>query len=193
MKFFTNLTFHWLLGLLLTCTFLQAQNRVASDYKVKSEDLLRIEVFQEASLTRDGLRVSATGNITFPLLNEIPVAGKTVDAIQKDIKRRLQDGFIKDPHVTVQVLQYNEQFYTVMGEVKVAGIYALPPEKKIDLVEAVAKANGFTPNARETRIELWRDGERKRYNYNDLLKVKEEGKKVFIKPGDRIQVPARFL
>jgi polysaccharide export outer membrane protein len=166
---------------------------VASDYKVQSEDLLRIVVLFEPSLLQEGVRVSATGNITFPLLNEIPVAERTVEEIQKDIESRLRDGYIKEPHVTVHVLQYNEQFYTIMGEVMIDGIYPLPPEKKIDLVEAIAKANGFSPNAKESKIELWRNGEKKVYDFNDLLKIKDPDKKIFIKAGDTIKILDRFF
>ncbi len=133
------LLFGW--GLASKNSELLAQGRITSDYLIQSEDLLRVTVFQEPTLSlgqTEGLRVSAKGNIPFPLLNEIPVA-----------------------------------YYTVMGEVKIAGIYPLPPEKRIDLVEAIAKANGFTPNAKENSIELWREGERKRYDYNELLKIKD--------------------
>ena len=193
MKSFHYIHIQIFLGILLSCTCLEAQNRVACDYKVQSEDLLRIVVLFEPSLTQEGVRVSATGNITFPLLNEIPAAERTVEEIQKDIERRLRDGYIKEPHVTVHVLQYNEQYYTIMGEVMIDGIYPLPPEKKIDLVEAIAKANGFSPNAKESKIELYRNGEKKVFNFNDLLRIKDADKKIFIKPGDKIKVPDRFF
>ena len=184
------------LGLASKKSELLAQGRITPDYLIQSEDLLRVTVFQEPTLSlgqTEGLRVSAKGNIPFPLLNEIPVAGKTVQQVKEDIERRLKDGYIKNPQVTVQVLQYNEQYYTVMGEVKIAGIYPLPPEKRIDLVEAIAKANGFTPNAKENSIELWREGERKRYDYNELLKIKDEDQKIYIKAGDKIDIPDRFF
>jgi polysaccharide export outer membrane protein len=181
------------LGVLLTCGCLEAQSRVASDYKVQPEDVLRIVVYDEPSLMLEGLRVSATGNITFPLLDEIPVKDKTTQEIQKDIERRLRDGFIKKPSVNVLVLTYNEQSYTIMGEVMIDGIYPLPSEKKIDLVEAIANAKGFTPNAKQSKIELFRNGEKKVYDFNDLFKIKDPDKKIFIQPGDKIKVPARFF
>ena len=188
-----KLHFKIFLGILLSCGYLVAQSRVASDYKVQPEDVLRIAVFDEPSLTQEGLRVSATGNITFPLLNEIPVEDKTTEEIQNDIKQRLRNGYIKEPHVTVLVLVYNEQSYTIMGEVMIDGIYPLPSEKKIDLVEAIANAKGFTPNAKKTKIELFRNGEKKVHDFNDLLKIKDPNKKIFIQPGDKIRVPARFF
>mgnify|MGYP001252933520 CR=1 FL=1 len=85
------------LGLASKKSELLAQGRITSDYLIQSEDLLRVTVFQEPTLSlgqTEGLRVSAKGNIPFPLLNEIPVAGKTVQQVKEDIERRLKDGYI---------------------------------------------------------------------------------------------------
>lgn len=193
MNFFKKLHCKIFLGILLACGCIEAQSRVSSDYKLQPEDVLRIAVYDEPSLLLEGLRVSGTGNITFPLLGEIPVKNKTTLEIQKDIERRLRDGFIKKPSVNVIVLTYNEQSYTIMGEVMIDGIYPLPSEKKIDLVEAIANAKGFTPNAKQSKIELFRDGEKRVFDFKDLLKIKDPNKKIFIKPGDKIQVLARFF
>jgi len=171
---------------------LMAQAPSASDYKVKPEDLLSIEVFQEPDLTVEAIRVEASGTITMYLLDEIPVAGRTVREIQNDIEKRLRDGFIKKPSVRVKV-EFTEQFFTIIGEVVLDGMYPLPSEKKMELPEAIAKANGFTPNAKKTRIELWRNGEKKTYDFDELLEIKDDEKKIFIRPGDKIVVPARFF
>jgi polysaccharide export outer membrane protein len=181
------------IGILLSFGGLKAQSRVASDYKIQPEDVLRILVFDEPSLAQEGLRVSGTGNITFPLLKDIPVEGRTTEEIEQDIERRLRDGYLKEPSVSVFVIVYNEQSYTIMGEVMIDGIYPLPSEKKIDLVEAIANAKGFTANAKDSRIELFRDGEKRVFDFNDLFKIKDPEKKIFIQPGDKIKVPARFF
>ena len=181
------------IGILLSFGGLKAQSRVAADYKIQPEDVLRILVFDEPSLAQEGLRVSGTGNITFPLLKDIPVKGRTTEEIEQDIERRLRDGYLKEPSVSVFVIVYNEQSYTIMGEVMIDGIYPLPSEKKIDLVEAIANAKGFTANAKDSRIQLFRDGEKREFDFNDLFKIKDPSKKVFIQPGDKIKVPARFF
>jgi polysaccharide export outer membrane protein len=126
------------------------------------------------------------------LLDEIPVAGRTVREIQDDIAKRLKDGYIKNPQVKVQV-EFTDQFFTIIGEVVIDGMYELPNEKRMDLTEAIAKANGFTPNAKKSRIELWRSGEKKTYDFDELLQIKEDENKIFIRPGDKIVVPARFF
>lgn len=171
---------------------LLAQSPMASDYKVKPEDLLSIEVFREPDLTVPAVRVEASGTITMYLLDEIPVAGRTVREIQDDIAKRLMDGYIKNPQVKVQV-EFTDQFFTIIGEVVIDGMYELPNEKRMDLTEAIAKANGFTPNAKKSRIELWRSGEKKTYDFDELLQIKEDENKIFIRPGDKIVVPARFF
>ena len=191
----SRLKIHHIISMAILLSFggLKAQSRVAADYKIQPEDVLRILVFDEPSLAQEGLRVSGTGNITFPLLKDIPVKDRTTEEIEQDIERRLRDGYLKEPSVSVFVIVYNEQSYTIMGEVMIDGIYPLPSEKKIDIVEAIANAKGFTPNAKDSRIEVWRDGEKRVFDFNDLFKIKDPEKKIFIQPGDKIKVPARFF
>jgi protein involved in polysaccharide export with SLBB domain len=192
MKSFSYFFIQLTLGLLMVSETLLAQSPMASDYKVKPEDLLSIEVFREPDLTVPAVRVEASGTITMYLLDEIPVAGRTVREIQDDIAKRLKDGYIKNPQVKVQV-EFTDQFFTIIGEVVIDGMYELPNEKRMDLTEAIAKANGFTPNAKKSRIELWRSGEKKTYDFDELLQIKEDENKIFIRPGDKIVVPARFF
>jgi polysaccharide export outer membrane protein len=192
MKSFSYFFIQLTLGLLMVSETLLAQSPMASDYKVKPEDLLSIEVFREPDLTVPAVRVEASGTITMYLLDEIPVAGRTVREIQDDIAKRLMDGYIKNPQVKVQV-EFTDQFFTIIGEVVIDGMYELPNEKRMDLTEAIAKANGFTPNAKKSRIELWRSGEKKTYDFDELLQIKEDENKIFIRPGDKIVVPARFF
>jgi len=192
MKSFSYFFIQLTLGILMVSESLLAQSPMASDYKVKPEDLLSIEVFREPDLTVPAVRVEASGTITMYLLDEIPVAGRTVREIQDDIAKRLKDGYIKNPQVKVQV-EFTDQFFTIIGEVVIDGMYELPNEKRMDLTEAIAKANGFTPNAKKSRIELWRSGEKKTYDFDELLQIKEDENKIFIRPGDKIVVPARFF
>lgn len=192
MKSFSYFFIQLTLGILMVSETLLAQSPMASDYKVKPEDLLSIEVFREKDLTVPAVRVEASGTITMYLLDEIPVAGRTVREIQDDIAKRLMDGYIKNPQVKVQV-EFTDQFFTIIGEVVIDGMYELPNEKRMDLTEAIAKANGFTPNAKKSRIELWRSGEKKTYDFDELLQIKEDENKIFIRPGDKIVVPARFF
>ena len=57
--------------------------------------------------------VQPTGSITFPLLNEVPVAGLTVSEIQRRLTALLIKDFLVDPHVEVKVKEFQSQFVIV--------------------------------------------------------------------------------
>ena len=166
----------------------------ASDYKIQAEDVLRITVFDEPMLTLE-TRVHGSGTITYPLLEDIRVAGKTAREVQDNIKALLAKDFLVDPQVNINILEYSEQTFSVMGEVRVPNAYPLPPEKDIDLIQAISRAGGLTPNAKKNSIELFRDGKKTRYSYDDLLlqKNKDPKKRIVVKPGDVIKISERFF
>ena len=164
----------------------------ASDYKIQTEDLLKIIVFNEPALTLE-TRVHGSGTITYPLLKDVPVVGKTAREVQIHIRDLLAKDFLVDPYVTINILQYSEQTFSVMGQVRVPMAYPLPAEKEIDLAEAIARAGGLTPNAKKGSIELFRDGKKTKYDFDKLLESQDPKKRVVVKPGDIIKVPERFF
>ena len=82
--------------------------------------------------------------------------------------------------------------YTILGEISKPDVYVLPGHRTINLVEAIAKAGGFTVNAKTSRISRIRDGEEKRFDFDALLKSKDTSDADVI-DGDRIVVPVRFF
>ena len=72
-----------------------------------------------------------------------------------------------DPHVLVQVKEYRVNNVTVIGQVQAR--FGSPPRRaKIDLVAGIALAGGFTNLAKESEIDLTRNGETKTYSMKDL-------------------------
>ncbi len=168
----------------------------ASDYKIQAEDVIKIIVFDEPMLTLE-TRVHGSGTITYPLLKDVKVAGKTAREVQNNIRDLLAKDYLVDPQVTINILEYSEQTFSVMGQVRVPMAYPLPPEKEIDIVQAIARAGGLTPNAKKGSIELYRNGKKTKYSYDDLLlqnqRSKDPKKRIFVQPGDVIKVPERFF
>src|SRR5438132_621431 len=76
-----------------------------SDYKIRPLDVLIVNVFDEPKLSGE-LRVSATGEISFYLLGNIKVAGRTVSEVQEQLKKQLGDDYLVDPQVIVQVKEH---------------------------------------------------------------------------------------
>jgi protein involved in polysaccharide export with SLBB domain len=90
------------------------------EYHLGAGDKVRIIVFGEDSLTGEFF-VSGGGRIAFPLIGEIEVAGKTLPEVQAAIAAKLADGYLKQPRVSAEVLNYRP-FY-ILGEVMKPGEY----------------------------------------------------------------------
>ncbi|MBT5706226.1 polysaccharide export protein [Verrucomicrobia bacterium] len=165
-----------------------------SNYKIQAEDMLKIVVFNEPTLDLQ-TRVHGAGTINYPLLDDIEVAGKTAEEVQNLIKSLLEKDYLVKASVNVNILEYSEKTFSVMGEVRVPGTHPLPPEKDIGIVDAISFAGGFTPNANKRRIEFVRDGKKTKYNYDDLLAPKKKDPKlrIVVRQGDVINVLERFF
>jgi polysaccharide export outer membrane protein len=114
------------------------------DYRVGAGDVLEIAVLGNSDLTRTAT-VQPTGSITFPLLNEVPVAGLTVSEIQRRMVALLIKDFLVDPHVEVKVKEFLSQFVIVLGEVNTPGRKVLRGGSR--LIDVLVESGGFSPRA----------------------------------------------
>jgi polysaccharide biosynthesis/export protein len=111
------------------------------DYRVGPGDLLKILVFDHDELSVD-VRVSQTGNITFPLVGQVPVSGLSARDTELLLGRRLiEGGFVKQPQISVLVSEYQSQKVSVMGQVTKPGQYPLDASKKV--MDVLALAGGI--------------------------------------------------
>jgi polysaccharide export outer membrane protein len=101
-----------------------------------------------------GYLVSQKGSITFPVLGEINVAGKTTEEVQILIANLLKEkGYIRDPTVSVRVINSK---VTVIGEVKIPGTYSFE-EQNISLNQAIGFAGDLTINGIRKDVLLIRE------------------------------------
>lgn len=117
----------------------------AKDYVIGPLDKLSIRVFQVQELSLDGLEVDASGQIVLPLIGSIKAAGKTTDALARDIADRLGARYLQSPQVSVIVEDSAGQKVTVEGEVKTAGVFKM--SGRTTLMEALAMAGGPSDEA----------------------------------------------
>ncbi|MBU0986696.1 MAG: polysaccharide export protein [Proteobacteria bacterium] len=118
-----------------------ADNPVALDYRVGGYDILDITVYEENDLSRQGVRISADGYISFPLISRIKVVGLTTSEIEKLISNKLAQGqFIIDAHVSVTVSDYRSKQFMVLGPVKEPGSYPLKARERI--IDGLSRAGG---------------------------------------------------
>jgi polysaccharide export outer membrane protein len=121
-----------------------AGQTVHQAYVIGAGDVLAIKVLDEAELSRE-YAVDADGTITFPFLNRLAVAGKTVKDVETELTTRLSPAWLRNPQVAVAVSQYRSRYIFVLGEVKNPAKYAI--EGNVSLLEVIAKAGYFTPTA----------------------------------------------
>ncbi|MGV8048749.1 MAG: polysaccharide biosynthesis/export family protein [Anaerolineaceae bacterium] len=161
----------------------------AGEYVIGSGDVLEITVWREPMLTGEAL-VRNDGMISVALLGDVKAAGRAPMDLRDEIQRRLKD-FVAEPAVTVTVRTPVSQKFYVIGEVRTPGEYDLI--KDLTVVQAIARAGGFTEWAAKDKIQLLRkeNGVEKRIeiNYKDIVKGKDAGQNQALKANDTIVVP----
>jgi len=190
----------FLLALLATGLFVLPASGQQPDYTVGAQDVLTVTVYDQPDLSGK-FKVEADGAFTFPLVGRVPAAGQTLHTIEAELTKRLSDGYLKNPQVTVAVESYQSQRIFILGEVRAPGSYTLSGD--MTLIEALSRAGSTTPAASDqilivrpapgkatgpTMPDLASDSTVLKINIRDL----QEGdltKNAALKDGDTIVVP----
>lgn len=140
----------------LSLTPMQVQ-AAEGDYRLGAGDLIRISVFDHEELAGD-LRVSQSGNITFPLIGQVAVADLSTGEVEQMLSERLTSGgFIRRAQVSVLVIEYESRKVAVMGQVSKPGQYSLTASNRV--LDVLALAGGLaTEDAAEQATLLRKDG-----------------------------------
>jgi polysaccharide export outer membrane protein len=103
----------------------QAAPAAAAEYRLGAGDVLRVSVYQNPDLTLE-TRVSETGVVSYPLLGNVRLGGLGISAAEKLIADGLKNGnFVKQPQVSIVVLQVRGNQASVLGQVNRPGRYPL--------------------------------------------------------------------
>ncbi|HHH89159.1 MAG TPA: sugar ABC transporter substrate-binding protein, partial [Aliiroseovarius sp.] len=167
-------------------------------YRVGVGDVLSITVWDHPELGsaaageqtgpgKTGVTVRADGNIFFPYIREIRVAGRDVADIQKELTTRLAE-FIPDPQVSVQVAAFNSQKVVVSGEVGQPGTQKVT-NIPLTLVEAVSQAGGLSANANGREVRVTREGRAYYVNLESFLRDGSRRDNPVLQGGDVVFVP----
>lgn len=119
----------------------------ATSYRIGPDDLLDISVFDVPDLSRT-VRVSASGEISLPLLGSVPVAGQTPQDLEASLAEELREHYMKDPQVTVFVKEMESHGVSVFGAVIKPGVYQIRGAKS--LIEVLSMAGGLADDAGDT-------------------------------------------
>jgi polysaccharide export outer membrane protein len=128
---------------------------VSSTYRLAPYDVIDVTVYNEDDLhTRT--RLGADGTAIFPLIGTINLSGKTVAEANEMIQKKYSDGFVKDPHILLTVVEYRKNTFSILGQVQRPGIYEIPEGTHMSIVDAVLLAGGFSHSADQNGVRVKR-------------------------------------
>ena len=151
-----------------------------STYNVGAGDKIKVTVFRHPDLSGE-FQLDGAGNFAMPLIGEVRAGGLTTRSLEQQIVSQLQDGYLIEPQVSIEVLNYRP-FY-ILGEVKNPGSY--PFVNGMTVLNAVALAGGYTYRADQDDILLKRGGS----NTEGYAVTGDTN----LLPGDVVEVQERFF
>jgi polysaccharide biosynthesis/export protein len=147
--------------------------------------VLEVRVFDTPELSGK-FRVDSRGNISLPVGGAIAVKGLAPEQAQTAIEERFrQREILRDPHVEVFVFEYATQKVTVMGEVKMPGVYPLGGKRGV--LDLISMAGGPTSAASKTALLTHQNAPGQAITV-DLGSASENLPQPQVEPGDRIVV-----
>ena len=150
-------------------------------YTLDAGDRLRISVYGQEGLTNTYI-VDASGRITMPFIGAVSARGCTTTQLARMIADRLRRGYIREPHVAIEVEAYRPFF--ILGEVLAPGQYPYVPNMTVET--AVAIAGGYTPRAYRWNAEVSRSA-------GGLTARQKVPTIAPVRPGDTINVTERWF
>lgn len=174
-----------LAGVLLLPVALAQQALAAR--KIQPNDLLVIRVLGEADMNKE-TKVTSDGKINYFFVNDVSVSGMTLSEAQEHLRQLLMKDWFVNPQVNIEMKEFAREMATVNGEVVRPGTLLLPSDRRVDVIEAIGMAGGFTRLASKRKIELVRKGKRTVFSYDDLKNITDPAKKVYVEPDDIIDV-----
>ncbi len=150
-------------------------------YALDSGDKLRVVVFGQEGLSAS-YSVDTSGRITMPLIGAVNARGMTPAGLQLAIAAKLRNGFVREPHVAVEVEVYRPFF--ILGEVTLPGQYPYVPNMTVET--AVAIAGGYTPRAFKYKIEISKQ-------VNGLTEKRVVSPNYPVRPGETVHIAERWF
>ena len=155
-------------------------------YLIGAEDILKIEVFRDADLSRI-VNVRPDGKITLLLVGDLQAEGLTPERLTAQVKEAYSQ-LLTNPEVTISVMAVNSKAFVVTGKVNRGGKF--PLVTPIRVFDALGLTGGFQDFADTKKITIVRGSDRLYFNYKDFVKGKKEAvdQNIWLQNGDTILV-----
>ncbi|MGQ0599031.1 polysaccharide export protein EpsE [Aquabacterium sp.] len=182
----------WMLATMFLAVGLNA-HAAQNDYVLGAGDQIRIFVFQNPDLQLDA-RINESGTISYPLLGVIKLGGLSVSDAEKKLANGLKDGnFLKQPQVSILVMDMKANLVSVLGQINKPGRFALGAGAGGNkLSEVLAQAGGIINGGGTDLVVITgtRDGKafRKEIDFPRVFAAKNSAEDFVLANGDSIWV-----
>jgi polysaccharide export outer membrane protein len=129
-------------------------------YALGPLDKISIEVDGMPDLLREVV-VDGQGMVSYPLAGAVTARGLTTTQLAQAIEARMRENHVRDPRVSVNIVEATSQFLTVDGEVNKPGLY--PVYQDMTLIQAMALAGGDAEFARTSVVLIFREVDGQQY------------------------------
>ncbi|MBI2931238.1 MAG: polysaccharide biosynthesis/export family protein [Planctomycetes bacterium] len=130
-------------------------DRFKEGYPLQAGDKLRFVVLGNAEISVTAY-VPAEGSMHFPHVGRIDVAGRTLEEVRAELARRLADGYLVNPDVSIFVEEYAKRLVHVLGAIHQQHSYEIPGGRTVTLLQSIALAYGFRPEAEKRSVLITR-------------------------------------
>ncbi len=150
-------------------------------YTLDGGDKVRVVVFGQEGVS-NSYAVNGAGKISMPLIGLVDARGLTTAQVAASITTKLRAGYVREPHVAVEIETYRPFF--VLGEVNASGQYAYVNNLTVET--AVAIAGGFSARANRSSFTITR-------TINGGLAQATVPLSYAVRPGDTITIHERWF
>lgn len=160
-----------------------------SDYTLVVGDVVELNIFREPDLTTQAT-IARDGTVQLPLIREVVLAGYTIRDARELLRGLYDKQYLVDPQIFLNVVKYAQRKFTIMGQVARPGSYELQGGERMDLLEAIGLAGGFTRIADRGGVIIQRKegGEVKAIKANAKRMADGKAPPIEVQPGDVITV-----
>jgi polysaccharide export outer membrane protein len=127
----------------------------ATEYRLHPDDVIEVRIYGEDDLTSKA-RLNENGKVILPLLDALDLRGATIQQANERIRDAYKKDYLINPITTVSILEYGNSKVSVMGQVRNPGVYQFPNNGKLNLLQAIALAGGYTRIGEPSRVTIKR-------------------------------------
>ena len=170
---------------------LMAGSAAGEDYRLGVDDVIAVQVLYHRDLSVESMAIGPDGRINLPVAGDLVARGLTVAELSAIIEEALR-GELREPRVSVRLLERRRDSIYVLGAVQAPG--AIEVDGPVRVSKAIALAKGLSHSA-TTRHGVLLDAGGGQRQIDIMAAIRGEGDcgAVVVAPGETLLVSDQFL